>query len=120
MTSNINDLMVDFCSVYGDEWVRDNLSEEQHASWVEALYDYYENNFERAPYSGSVSGYRGRGDYEVMSRVKAGPMWGYSLSELPRWVISFSPIEQVCVTPYDIFAIGEDLPETMLPEKSWE
>lgn len=119
--NRIDELMTDFCSVYGDEWTRANLSDEEHIAWVDALYEYYESECSPAPFTGlPAGGYAGRDDYYITSRVKSGLGWSYTLDELPLWVIGFSPEEQFIVTPGEIFDIPYDLPETMLPSRCFE
>lgn len=115
----VEELMTEFCSIYGDEWTRENLTEEEHAEWVDALYEYYENEFDPAPCGVDVSPYQGREDYEIFSRLKTGFMWPYSLYDCPKWIIEFSPQESFIAGPYDIWYIQEDLPETMLPVEEY-
>lgn len=87
--SALEELRNQYYTKYGTDWDREmNLTEDEHIAWVEACYDYYENEGELSPtYIGNYTDDLYAGEpFEIVERVPVDDD-GFDIVALPIWKV---------------------------------
>lgn len=111
--SQLEELRAEYDERYGNQWDRAmDLTEQEEIAWVEACYDYYEEECERkevfgGPYSDDKEAWYGH-PFELVSRVSADDH-DYDLCALPLWIIRIPDMEGEPDDPGEFAAYPEEL-----------
>lgn len=113
MGRTLAELRREFDDKYGVDWDRtDDLTEEEEIEWVEACYDYYENECEQkdvygGPYSDMAETWYGH-PFELVSRVDVNDP-DYDLCAMPLWLIRITDMDGDPEDPGEFAAYPEEL-----------
>lgn len=111
--SELDELREEFSKKYGGDWDRElHLTEDEHRAWVEACYDYYENECELkdvygGPYTDQYEEWYGH-PFEIVEPVSVDDN-GYDLIALPLWMIRITDMEGGSKNPGIFAAYPEEL-----------
>lgn len=91
----LDELQAEFEEKYGEDWDREYLTEEEYDEWIEACFDYYENECEQkeifgGPYSDMEESWYGH-PFEIVERCTIEE--GYDPVSLPVWHIRITDME---------------------------
>lgn len=109
--STLQELKEAYNEKYGEDWDRqEDLTEDEERAWVEACYDYYENECELkevfgGPYSDDTEAWYGH-PFEIIEPISCDDT-GYDLISLPMWLVRIT--DDVAEDPGVFAAYPEEL-----------